>query len=178
MAKEAGRVVGETDRLVLRELSCADADLIHSVLNDPDFLRYVGDRGVRTAADAEAYIAERIAPGYREYGYGMYRVERKTDAVAVGICGLVRRAGLDAPDLGFAFLPAFRRQGFAAESAALVLRQARHHPDIEQVFALATPDNEPSNALLLRLGMRFDRRLTLAGNAAQLNLYVSREQSL
>ncbi|MEQ8205714.1 MAG: GNAT family N-acetyltransferase, partial [Woeseia sp.] len=87
--------------------------------------------------------------------------------------GLVRRAGLDAPDLGFAFLPAFRRQGFAAESAALVLRQARQRADIEQVLAITTPDNEASNALLLRLGMRLDRLVTLADDNVPLNLYVS-----
>ncbi|MEQ8208036.1 MAG: GNAT family N-acetyltransferase, partial [Woeseia sp.] len=93
MAGESGPVIGETERLVVRELNNGDAGLIHAVLNDPDFVRYVGDRGVRTAEDAQAYIAERIVPGYRQYGYGMYRVDRKSDGTAVGICGLVRRAG-------------------------------------------------------------------------------------
>lgn len=173
MTSESARIVGETERLLLREVSNSDAGLIHSVLNDPDFVRYVGDRGVRTAAGAQSYIAERIVPGYREYGYGMYRVDRKPDGTAVGICGLVRRAGLDAPDLGFAVLPAFRRQGFAAEAAALVLEQARHRADIGQVLAIASPDNVSSNALLLRLGLQFEGLVTLADDRVPLNLYVS-----
>ena len=172
MADDAGNVVGATEQLLLHKLNSDHADFLLTVLNDPDFMRYVGDRGVRTAAQAAAYIEARIAPAYRDYGYGMYRVARKSDGAAVGICGLVRRAGLEAPDLGFAFLPAFRGRGFAAESAARVLQLARTDFGIKRVLAIVAPDNEPSVALLERLGMNYDRPTTLPGTDALLHVYA------
>ncbi len=165
-------IVIETDRLHLREMSGADADFMLAILNDPDFIRYIGDRGVRTQDQAQNYLADRVLKSYAEHGFGMYAVERKTDRTTVGICGLVRRENLDAPDIGFAFLPEFRNAGYGLESAAAVLKFALETLRIDRVLAIATPDNRASNVLLERLGMRLEQVTRSTEDDVELNLYV------
>lgn len=167
----AGRIVITTARLRLREMTTADAAFMLELLNDPDFLRYIGDRGVRTLEDACRYIEKGTLDSYRRHGYGMYLAERLEDGAAVGVCGLVRREGLDGPDLGFALLPAWRGQGYATEGAAAVLVHARDL-GLARVLAIATPDNRASNALLTSLGMRREATVRLPGDDADLWLYA------
>src|SRR5690606_38235364 len=98
----------ETQRLVLRRLSAADAPFVLELLNDPAWLEHIGDRGVRTLDDARAYLAAGPVAMYAEHGFGLYLVEVREDGAPAGICGLVRRDFLDDVDLGFAFLPRYR----------------------------------------------------------------------
>lgn len=114
----------DTPRLALSELSEQDAPLMLAVLNDADFLRNVGDRGVRTVDDARRYIVDGPIAMYRQYNFGMYKVELK-DGTAIGLCGLLRRDGLEDADIGFAFLPDYRGQGYALEAAEAVMGYAR-----------------------------------------------------
>jgi [ribosomal protein S5]-alanine N-acetyltransferase len=98
-------------RLILRELDDGDAAFMLELLNDADFLRNIGDRGVRTLADAQRYIADGPVASYRQHGFGMWAVESTDGKDCMGICGLIRRAGLDDVDIGYAFLPEWRGQG-------------------------------------------------------------------
>ncbi|CAN5169524.1 hypothetical protein BH20ACI2_BH20ACI2_02680 [soil metagenome] len=116
----------ETDRLILREIdSAVDAEFIFELLNSPKFLKFIGDRGVRSTGESSVFIDERYRQSYREHGYGLYTVQRRDDGIAVGMCGFVRRESLSGPDLGFAFLPEFERMGFGRESASAVLKYGR-----------------------------------------------------
>jgi ribosomal-protein-alanine N-acetyltransferase len=144
----------ETERLTLRWMTVEDADVILELLNDPDWLRYIGDRGVRTRADAEAYILTGMIANYERCGYGFYMVERKPDGAPMGMCGLVKRDFLADVDLGFAFLPAFRIQGYAYESAAAVMDYARDTLELRRLVAITSLDNERSGRLLEKLGFR------------------------
>ncbi len=170
----AGRTVLTTARLRLREFSESDAGFMVTLLNDADFLRYIGDRGVRNEADARAYLREGAIASYREHGYGMYMAERRADGRAVGVCGLVRRDGLDGPDLGFALLPDWRGAGYADEAARAVLEHAFGALSLKRVLAIVTPGNRASLALLERLGMRPAGRVRLPGGAEDLLLYECR----
>lgn len=160
-----------TRRLELREMTEADAAFMVTLLNDPDFLRYIGDRGVRTEAEARDYLRDGAISSYREHGFGMYLAERREDGAAIGVCGLVSRPGLAAPDLGFALLPAYRRDGFAAEGASAVLEFARGELGLPRILAIATPDNAASIALLQRLAMRPAGSVRLPGGDRDLELY-------
>lgn len=144
----------ESSRLRLRELGEPDAGFIARLLNDADFLQFIGDRGVRTEAEACTYLADGPVRSYREHGFGLLLVEQSADHTPVGICGLVRRAGLDAPDLGFAFMPEFRGQGYALEAANLALRHAFEGLGIDRIVAIAAADNLASIRLLEKLGMK------------------------
>ena len=143
----------ETERLVLREIdSATDAEFIFALLNSPKFIKYIGDRGVRSAGEASEFIEAKYRQGYIDYGFGLYTVERRSDKTAVGICGLVRRDSLPGPDVGFAFLPEYERMGYGYESAAAIVDHARKVHGIQELFAIATLDNIASRLLLEKLG--------------------------
>lgn len=146
----------ETDRLILRELdSVVDAEFMFELLNSPKFIKYIGDRGVRSVEQARTFIETRYQPSYELHGYGLYTVERKEDGKQVGICGFVRRDSLPGPDIGFAFLPEYERNGYGYESAAAIMNYGRDVLGIDQVLAITTSDNEASGRLLEKLGFGF-----------------------
>lgn len=140
-----------TPRLALAPLTAADAAFILALVNEPDWLRYIGDRGVRSLADAGRYLADGPIASYARHGFGLLRVGLKPADEAIGICGLVRRDTLDAPDLGFAFLPGHRGRGYAVEAGSAVLAAARA-TGVGRVLAITTPDNHASMRVLARLG--------------------------
>ena len=161
----------ETGRLVLREMNADDAAFVHQLLNEPSFIRYIGDRGVRTLDDARRYIAEGPVAGFERHGYGLMCVLRKEDGIQIGMSGVLRRDSLPDPDLGFSFLPAYWSQGYALESAQAVMRHARGTLGLGRILAITTTDNEPSMRLLDRLGFRPEGLVTQGDE--ELRLFVS-----
>jgi len=160
----------ETERLTLDKLSSEDAPFILELLNEPSFLRFIGDREVRTFDDAHAYILNGPVASYEKFGFGLYLTKRKQNGVPIGICGLVKRATLPDVDIGFAFLPPFWGHGYAFEAAAAVMAYGKEKLGLQRIVAVATPDNAASIKLLEKLGLRFEKMVKLAegGNALQL----------
>lgn len=158
-------------RLRLRELEEADAPFIVTLLNDPDFLRFIGDRGVRNTDDAVTYLRNGPIRSYKDNGFGMYLVERRGDREPLGICGLLRRQGLNAPDLGFAFLPAFRSMGYAREASRAVLDHSVAALRLKRVLAIVSPGNSASQALLEKIGMQASGTVRLPPDEEELTLY-------
>src|SRR4051812_7866977 len=115
----------ETPRLRLRHISVEDAAFVFELMNEPAYLQYIGDRGIRTLEDARLYIAAKFIASYEQHGYGLYLVETKTESLPIGISGFVKREVLAHPDIGFAFLQRFWSQGYAKESAVAVLEYGR-----------------------------------------------------
>lgn len=161
----------ETARLRLREFTAEDAAFVLRLLNEPSFLRYIGDRGVRSLDDAKRYIADGPVAGYARFGYGLMRVERKSDGATVGMCGVLKRDALPDPDIGFSFLPEHWSQGYALESARAVMRHARETLGLARIVAITTNDNEPSIRLLEKLGFRFERMIPMGDE--ELRLFAS-----
>ena len=162
----------ETERLQLRWMTLDDAPMMFAVWNDPAFLRFVGDRGIRSLEEAEASMRDGPVHLYAEYGYGPFRVSRRDDGADMGVCGLYRRDGLDEPDIGFAFLPEFRGQGYGYEASVAVLDHARDELKLPRVTAIVSPSNDASIALLEKLGMRYDKMMRLPGDDEDVSLYV------
>jgi [ribosomal protein S5]-alanine N-acetyltransferase len=163
----------ETERLMLREFALDDADFMLAVLNDPDFVRYVGDRRVRTSGDARGYLQGRVLASYERHGFGMYLAVRKSDGATVGICGLVKRDSLEDADIGYAFLPAYRGHGYARECAGAVLDLARVRFGLRRVVAIVDPDNADSIRVLESLNMTRERGVRFTQDGPELLLYVS-----
>ena len=147
------RLILETQRLRLHELADTDTGFIVELLNDADFLRFIGDRGVRSHDDALRYLAEGPRASYAANGFGLWRVERREDGAIVGMCGLLRRETLPHPDIGYAYLPAFRGQGYAVEAGAAVLRRGFETLGLPRILAIVTEANAGSVRVLERLGM-------------------------
>ena len=165
-------MVLETERLALRKLVTDDAEFIIELLNEPSFLRFIGDKGVRTLDDARQYILSGPVESYEKNGFGLYLVELKENATAIGISGLVKRDTLPDPDIGFAFLPAYWSKGYAVESAAAVMNYAREVLRLDHILAITTPDNEASARLLGKIGLRFERMIKLSEDAEELKLFA------
>ena len=134
-------IVLETERLLLRYASVDDAGFVLTLLNEPSFLRFIGDRGVRTLDDARRYIVERFIDSYERNGFGLWVVERKKLPGPIGICGLVKREALPDPDIGFAFLPAFWSAGYAYESAMGVKVHALQVLGLTKLLAVTNLEN-------------------------------------
>ena len=167
----------ETERLALRRLTADDAPFLLELLNDPAFLRFIGDRGVRTLDDARAYVERGPAASYTQHGFGLYRVARRDDDTPVGICGLLKRDALEHADLGYAFLPAHRGLGYALESAAAVVAHARRDLGLGRLLAITSPDNDASIRVLEKLGFRFERVTKLSEDAHEVKLFALEEPS-
>ena len=92
----------ETERLALRHLAAGDAEFLIELLNDPSFIRNIGDRGVRTVQDAHAYVQNGPAASYAKNGFGLDLVILKDTGEPIGLCGLIKRPTLDDVDIGYA----------------------------------------------------------------------------
>lgn len=144
----------ETERLVLREVTLADAAFILQLINSPKFHKYIADRGVRTVEAAEEYVNDRYLTSYRDHGYGLYAVCLK-DGTPIGNCGFVKRPNFEFPDIGFAFLPEFEGRGYGYESALAILEHGRNNLGFTRVMAITSRDNDVSGKLLTKLGFVF-----------------------
>lgn len=163
----------ETDRLALRRLSADDAEFILELLNQPSFIKNIGDRGVRTNEDAARYIKNGPVASYERFGFGLYLVELKGTAIPIGICGLLKRETLPDVDVGFAFLPKFWSRGYAVESASAVLKYGRNVLGIGRIVAITAPANHGSIKVLEKIGLRFERLMKLSEGEPAIKLFVS-----
>jgi RimJ/RimL family protein N-acetyltransferase len=166
------KVVCETERLIIRQLNITDAEFIVHLLNEESFIRYIADKNVRTTADAIKYLNNGPISSYQVYGFGLNLVQLKGTDAPIGMCGLLKRAELGHPDLGFAFLPGFWGKGYAREAADAVLKKGMAAHALSTVLAVTLPDNVSSNSLLQKVGFRLTGTMALYG--LQNNLYEYR----
>jgi ribosomal-protein-alanine N-acetyltransferase len=162
----------ETERLILRPMTEKDADFILELLNDPSFIRNIGDRKVRTLDGAKAYITDGPVASYAKNGFGLYLVELKESSESMGMCGLIRRNTLKDVDIGYAFLPKFWSKGYAFEAAQVMRQYAREEIGLKRLVAVVDPDNLPSIHLLEKLGMRFEKMVRLSADDIDLKLFA------
>ena len=165
-------VVLETTRLILRHQTVDDAEFIFTLVNDPSWLRFIGDRGVRSVEDARNYIRKGAMDSYSRHGFGLYLTALKDSGTPIGICGLVKRETLDDVDIGFAFLPQYAGVGYAYESACAVMAHAKNDIGLKRVIAITNPDNVASIRLLEKLGLAFERKIRVAADKDEINLFA------
>ena len=162
-----------TERLDLRCMTTDDAEFILQLLNDADFIRFIGDKGVRTIDDACRYILNGPIASYERHGFGLWLVQLRPSSVPVGMCGLLKRETLDDVDIGFAFLPHYRSRGYALEAAAAVMQYGRNVLGLKRIVAIVDPDNGGSIRLLQKIGLTFDRMIRLGDDSTEVSLLAS-----
>ena len=165
-------LVLETPRLRLTHLSEADAPFILELLNEPAFLRDIGDKNVRTAEDACRYLREGPIASYAQHGFGLYRIELKTTREPLGMCGILKRGVLQHPDLGYALLQRHWARGYAIEAAAATMSYASEQLGLDPILAITAPENPSSIRVLEKLGFQFDRIVALAGYDSPSKLFT------
>lgn len=161
----------ETERLLIRPVEEEDAEFVLELLNTPKFLELIGDREVRDIDQAKQYIRKKMLPQLYRLGFGNYAVVRKTDGVLLGTCGLHDREGLEGVDIGFAFLPQHEGKGYAYESAVRLKQAALEDFGIKQILGITSKANLASQKLLLKLGLQFERTITLPKEEEEILLY-------
>jgi [ribosomal protein S5]-alanine N-acetyltransferase len=167
----------QTERLVLRRFVPEDAEFILSLVNQPSFLRFVGDKGVRDLDGAREYLRNGPQASYEQNGYGLYLVLLRETGASLGMTGLVKRDWLDHPDIGFSFLPEYWSRGYAFESTRAVLAQARQTLGLERFYAIVSPDNRASIRLLEKLGFQYTSVVRAKEDGSQVKVYQLTEPS-
>lgn len=162
----------ETERLILRPTSEHDAEFILKLLNSPKFLKYVGDRNVKTTKEAKAYIRKKMTPQLERLGYANYTLITKTNNSKIGTCGLYDREGLEGVDIGFALLPEYEGKGYGFESSNKIKYEAIHRFKINQLKAITSKDNYSSQKLLKKLEFNFKGTTYLPDDNEELLLYI------
>ena len=160
-----------TKRLLLKEFQLEDAAFVLELVNTPAWLQYIGDRSVYSIADAEKYLRDRLIASYATHGFGVYNAWHIEKDSPIGMCGLVNRAHLKCPDLGFAFLPNFVGKGYAFEASQAVLNFAKQELKLAELCAITLPDNLPSNGLLKKLGFELKQHIQMPDDEDELCLY-------
>jgi RimJ/RimL family protein N-acetyltransferase len=161
----------ETARLTLRRLEPGDAPFLLRLLNEPSFIEHIGDRGVRSVEDAHRYLREGPFAMYERYGFGLWRVARKSDDEPIGMCGLLKREALADFDLGYAYLPEHWGRGYALEAARGTLSDAARRFGLRRAIGIVSPGNAASIRLLEKLGMRFEGVFPLDSSDPEVKIY-------
>ena len=164
----------ETRRLTIRPTSIEDKDFIFELLNSPKWLRFIGDRNVKSSMDAENYIVNRMLPQLEKLGFSNNTIIRKEDKVKIGTCGLFYREGLDEVDIGFAFLPEYENLGYAFEATSILKKAAKNDFGLTKLSAITLEENKGSRKLLEKLEFKFKEKIRLPEDPDELMLYSLR----
>jgi RimJ/RimL family protein N-acetyltransferase len=170
-APPSSKAILETPRLLIRAFTADDAPFAYELVNDPDWIRNIGDRNVRTLEDARGYLERGPIAMQEKHGFSLFAVVLKETGATIGMCGLIRREILEDVDIGFAFLPAYRGKGYALESAQAVMEHAWSVLGLERLVAIVAPGNAPSIKLLEALGFTFERMIRLPNDDEDLRFY-------
>ncbi len=162
----------ETARLRLRTITADDAPFYYELVNDPTWLEFIGDKGIRSVEQARAAIIDGPVAMQARHGHSLYVMERKQDCRALGLCGLIRRDFLPDVDIGYAIRPEHFGQGYTFEAAQAVLQLARGPLGITRVLGLTAPGNINSIRLLNKLGLRFQEIKLLPPGDRPTNIYA------
>ena len=163
----------ETERLVLRPFELErDAAFLLKVLNEPDFIANVADRGVRTIEQAGNYMREKFFPGYERYGVGYCVVELKESGEPVGTCGLLKRDSFDDFDIGYSTLQRFAGNGYAFEAATALMEYGWTKLELKRIIGFTSPDNAKSAHLLEKLGLHFEGMVQVPGFPVEARLFA------
>lgn len=152
-------IITETSRLIISKFSLEDASFFLKLVNTPNWIKYIGDRNLKTVKDAEDYLLKGTLKSYEDFGFGFYKLYDKESSKYVGTCGLVKREQLEEVDLGFAFLPEFEGKGYGYEASSAVLKIAKERFHLKTLMAITLPINVNSIKLLEKLGFKYQKRV-------------------
>ena len=161
-----------TTRLRLREFVLADAPFVLLLLNDPDFIRFIADKRVRSLVQAQQYLADGPLASYAANGFGLWCVERLCDGQPVGMCGLIRRHNVPDVDVGYAFMPAARGYGYAVEAAAAARAYGLGELGLPRVVGFIDPANLASARVLQAIGLQSQGLVAFPGAEGDTELFA------
>ena len=166
-------IISETQRLIITKVDLQDAPFFFELMNTPHWIKYIGDKKIKTVTHAKAHLKKGILKSYRKDGFGFYKVLLKSENLkTIGICGLVKRKELEDVDIGFGFLPDYEGKGFGYESSIEIMKLAQNKFKIKKVAAITSPKNVNSIKLLEKLGLTYKKRIIPFDDAEELLLFA------
>ncbi|WP_157972802.1 GNAT family N-acetyltransferase [Aureibaculum luteum] len=166
-----------TSRLELDFATKKDAAFLFELMNDPAYLKNIGDRNIKTITDAENFIADKYIKSYKDNGYGYYIIKLKENLKPIGICGIVNREEMSFFDIGYAVLPEHRNKGFAYEATKALYDFAQSTLKINEIAAITDPENHESIALIKKLGMKYKKKIQLPNDDIECHLYSNKNKN-
>lgn len=165
--------IAETNRLLISKINLNDASQFLKLVNSPNWLKYIGDRNIKTVEEAKNYLKNGTLKCYATFGFGFYKLQLKAkNNVFIGICGLIKREQLDDVDIGFALLPEFESQGFGYEASQVIMQLAKEKFNLKRIVAITLPSNINSIKLLEKLGLSFEKRIKPFEDEQELMLFA------
>ena len=160
-----------TERLFIRPANTEDAGFMLELLNSPGWIKYIGDRNVTNIDLAQTYIEDRLIRSYQQYGHGLMVVADQSKN-PLGLCGLLKRSYLEAPDLGFAILPQHQGQGFMYESSQAIIQHGITKLTLQKIYATTLKSNQRSQRLLKKLGFKYQRNMRIGTLDQEVQLFA------
>lgn len=156
------RIILETSRLRLRELTRDDADDLERILGDPEVMRYYPRP--KTRDESLAWIDWNLDL-YRRCGFGLWAVILKADGKFIGDCGLTLQEveGREYVEVGYHIDKDRWNSGFATEGATACRDHAFATLAVERLIAIVDHRNIPSRRVAEKLGMGVSREVVRNG---------------
>ncbi len=170
-------IIIETQRLQIQEVNLEDGSFIFDLLNSPGWIEFIGNRGIDTIADAEAYIQNPLIEGYQKDGFGLYKMVLKESEKPIGMCGLIDRSDLPHVDIGFAILPEYQGKGYTFEAAKATMEYGASTLGLEVIWGITGPSNIKSQRLLEKLGLKFLKKIQFGNYEEDTWVYSNEETS-
>ncbi len=155
-------LITATKRLILREFKEDDAQSILELNNDPDVLKFTGDRPFQNIQEAKRFIQK--YDHYDNYGFGRWAVILKENNAFLGWCGLKFTPEKNEHDIGFRFFKKHWNQGFASEAASACLDLGFDEFELTKNIGRAMKENQTSIRVLEKIGLTFDKTFDFDGN--------------
>jgi len=168
-------IIAETKRLLISKVTIKDAPFFLELMNSPKWLKYIGDRNIKSLKDAEENIKNGHLKSYSDNGFGFYKVLLKEENnKTIGTAGLIKRDQLDDVDIGFGFLPEYESKGFGYETSVEIIKLAKDVFKLKKIVAITNPDNTNSIKLLEKLGLVFEKRVNPFDEEKELLLFAKK----
>lgn len=168
-------IISETHRLIISKVTLQDAPFFLELMNTPHWIKYIGDRKIKTIDDAKAHLEKGILKSYKRNGFGFYKLLLKSENLkTIGISGLVKRKELDDVDIGFGFLADYENKGFGYESSVEIMKLAQNKFKLNKVSAITSPINANSIKLLEKLGLTYEKRVIPFEDGEELLLFTKK----
>jgi len=163
-------IILQTERLLLREYTEADAPKFFELNSDPEVMRYVPDEPLKSVDQARQILISHPLVDYRQRGYGRWACILKCSGEHIGFCGPKYLKEIDDVDLGFRFVPSQWGKGLATEAALASIQYSFNELGLDHIIGLAEPENRGSIRVLEKIGMQFTEMVRLFG--CQFRRYV------
>lgn len=164
----------ETERLLIRPVAVDDTDIIFQLYNMPNFIKFIGNKNINSLSDAENYIKSKFLPQIEKRGFGNYILVLKEGNQKIGSVGIFEREGLDVVDIGFSVLEKFEGKGLMFEAAQKVKSIGMEEFGLNKISAITSKDNFSSQKLIERIGLKFQKYVTLPNEDEELIYYETK----